>query len=66
MKSLLFCVLLFVLGCSTTVYVASGTNTIISNGTLTISKKSYNSFTPTAPSNAKWIWNQNWSNSYVG
>jgi hypothetical protein len=66
MKCLLLVLLLSTFAWSATVYVASGTNTIVSNGTVTVSTYPYGSFVPTSPSNAKWIWNQNWATSPVG
>jgi hypothetical protein len=46
-------------------YVLSGTTpTIISWGTLTVNTYAYGVVFPVA--GAKWMWNQNWSNSPVG
>ena len=69
MKSFAFaCIfLLFLFAPSFTLetLISSGSaNTVISSGNLTLSNYPYN--VPFPVSSAKWVWNQNWSNSPNG
>jgi hypothetical protein len=48
------------------VYVASGIDTVVSNGTLTFNTYPGYSKTAFATSTAKWVWNQNWQKTPLG